>query len=139
MRRFDLLGRAGAVLRHLDLRQTALAAFHVVTALADITNHTGIFHFHLTSLFGMFLGCPISKRLCSFIFCLGFPFCFQDDRRTLDGQNRMDRQRAVVFPVLCRSVYQEQTLTMRPDQHPACGKQPVRRRPGSRCRSGLPR
>ena len=84
-----------------DLWQTALAAFHVVTALADITNHTGIFHFHLTSLFGMFLGCPISKRLCSFIF---LPW-----------------------------------LTMRPDQHPACGKQPVRRRPESRCRSGLPR
>ena len=44
VRGLDLLGGAGAVLRHLDLRQVTLAALHIVAALADIADNTGIFH-----------------------------------------------------------------------------------------------
>ena len=44
LRGLDLLGGAGAVLRHLDLRQVTLAALHIVAALADIADNTGIFH-----------------------------------------------------------------------------------------------
>jgi len=50
VRGVHLLCGAGALLCHLDLGQVALAAAHVVAALADITGHADVFHvYHLSA------------------------------------------------------------------------------------------
>ena len=51
MRGLHLLRIAGALLGHFDLGQVALAAAHIVAALADITGNADVFHiYHLTAL-----------------------------------------------------------------------------------------
>ena len=51
VRGLHLLRIAGALLRHFDLGQFALAAAHIVAALADITGNADVFHiYHLTAL-----------------------------------------------------------------------------------------
>ena len=50
VRGLHLLRIAGALLGHFDLGQVALAAAHIVAALADITGNTDVFHIdHLST------------------------------------------------------------------------------------------
>ena len=46
VRGLHLLRGAGGTLGHLDLRQVAFAAAHIVAAFTDVTGNTHIFHFN---------------------------------------------------------------------------------------------
>jgi hypothetical protein len=56
VRGLHLLRIAGALLGHFDLRQVALAAAHIVAALADITGNADVFHIYHLSVHSMACG-----------------------------------------------------------------------------------
>ena len=57
MRGLHLLRIAGALLGHFDLGQVALAAAHIVAALADITGNADVFHIYHLSVHSMAADC----------------------------------------------------------------------------------
>jgi hypothetical protein len=56
VRGLHLLRIAGALLGHFDLGQVALAAAHIVAALADITGNADVFHIYHLSVHSMACG-----------------------------------------------------------------------------------